>query len=60
MVLPDENERYVPTCSPAGMDSGPERNKVKWRCVVPWNSTHNHMIDAGVSMSSGRDVKLLA
>ena len=35
-----------------------------WRCAVPWNSTHSqsysHIIDAGVSMSSGHGVKLLA
>ena len=38
-------------------ESGPERNKGKWRCV---SQSDNHKIDAGVSMSSDHGVKLLA
>ena len=40
-----------------------ERNGGKWRCVVPWNSTHsqsyNHIIDVGVSMSSQSSIECL-
>ena len=53
----DDHQTWPPSQT---QESGPERTEEKWRCVVPWNSTYNHIIDAGVSMSSGHDVKLLA
>ena len=41
---------------------GPEKNKVKWRYVVLWNSTHNRTVVqlTLVLMSTGHGVELLA